>query len=88
MYLSLGLRMALMRPTTAASTWMKHLPCLRCVGHPCRALWQRRRDGVIHGISASAAGEHGFCGGIALADAVVAPIDPKDMPTVTILHVV
>ena len=33
-------------------------------------------------------GEHGFCGGIALAEAVVGPIDPKDMPTVTILHVV
>jgi hypothetical protein len=52
----------------------------------CRALWQRRRDGVIHRIKALAAGQHGFCGGNALAAAVVGPIDPKDMPTVTILH--
>jgi hypothetical protein len=29
-----------------------------------------------------------FAGSIALADDAVGPIDPKDMPTVTILHVV
>jgi hypothetical protein len=30
---SRDLRMALMRSTTAASTWMKHWPRLRCMGH-------------------------------------------------------
>jgi hypothetical protein len=48
--LSLGLRMPLMRSTTAASTWMKHWPCSRYI---CRrgALGQRRGDGVIGSIS-------------------------------------
>jgi hypothetical protein len=41
--LSPGLRMALMRSTTAASAWMKHW----LYGPPCCALGQRRGDGVI-----------------------------------------
>src|SRR5580704_6869693 len=43
--------MALMRSTTTASTWMKHWPRSRCMGHPCCALGQRRGDGVIGRIS-------------------------------------
>jgi hypothetical protein len=48
--LSPGLRMALMRSTTAASTWMKHWPRSRCMG-PRADLEQRRGDGVIDGLS-------------------------------------
>jgi hypothetical protein len=50
--------------------------------------WETPSDRVTHRINASAAGEQEFCGGIALADAAVAPIDPNDTPPVTILHVV
>jgi hypothetical protein len=39
--------MALMRSTTAASTWMKHWPPIALHRSPCRALGQCRGDGAI-----------------------------------------
>jgi hypothetical protein len=57
-------------------------------GPPCRALGRRRGDGVMGCISASAEREHEFCRRIEIANAVVAPIDPKAKPTLIILHVV
>ena len=40
--LSPGLRMALIRSATAASTWMKHWPPIALHGPACCALGQRR----------------------------------------------
>jgi hypothetical protein len=48
--LSLGLRMALMRSTTAASTWMKHWPRSRCVRNRAN-LEQSRSYGMMDRIT-------------------------------------